>query len=313
MTQLVLTGPGVGPMTAEVTIDLAAGCRLARVRLIATDVPAAGDGVDLLAVADDRDPTSIEWGCYPMAPWAGRLRHGRFEHDGRQVELARNHRDGGRSGGGPIRPPMPPATEAVPDASAHAIHGIVFGRPWTLEAHTKRSLTASCSLTDDDPMALGWPFAGTARQTIEVGDDHLRSELSVEANPGSSFPAVIGWHPWFAKPARLEFEPSAMLERDDHGLPTGRLVDVPPPPWDDCFRARGPIRMHHDRTLAPVVTIDADCDHWVVFDAPPHATCVEPQSGPPDAPNITARVGSEAAVEVVSAGRPLRRTMTIAW
>lgn len=26
----------------------------------------------------------------------------------------------------------------------------------------------------------------------------------------------------------------------------------------------------------------ADTDHWVVYDGAPHATCVEPQTGPPD-------------------------------
>ena len=38
------------------------------------------------------------------------------------------------------------------------------------------------------------------------------------------------------------------------------------------------------------VTISSACDHWVVYDEPPHATCVEPQTGPPDAFNIRPEV-----------------------
>ena len=53
------------------------------------------------------------------------------------------------------------------------------------------------------------------------------------------------------------------------------------------------------------MTVTSDCDHWVVYDQPAHATCVEPQSGPPDALNV--------APVVVSPGEPLTRTMTITW
>ena len=41
------------------------------------------------------------------------------------------------------------------------------------------------------------------------------------------------------------------------------------------------------------------CTHWVVFDERPYATCVEPQTGPPDAfniaPSIIRRFGSSSA------------------
>ena len=32
-------------------------------------------------------PSPLHWGSYPMAPWAGRVRHGRFSHDGREYQL----------------------------------------------------------------------------------------------------------------------------------------------------------------------------------------------------------------------------------
>ena len=100
--------------------------------------------------------------------------------------------------------------------------------------------------------------------------------------------------------------------RDELGLPTGRLIDPSGGPWDDCFVTSAPIRLHYDRDVAPVVTVGSDCDHVVLFDRPPHATCVEPQSGPPDAPSLRAD-GPGGGAQVVAPGTPLVRTMTITW
>ncbi len=96
-----------------------------------------------------------------------------------------------------------------------------------------------------------------------------------------------------------------MYVRDAIGLPTGELINPPPGPWDDCFLNRDPVRLVYGRSLAAVVTVSSDCDHLVLYDQPEHATCVEPQSGPPDAFNLQP--------EVVSPGSPLRRTMTWSW
>jgi aldose 1-epimerase len=44
----------------------------------------------------------------------------------------------------------------------------------------------------------------------------------------------------------------------------------------------------------------------VVYDKPEHATCVEPQSGPPDAVNL-------GVATVLEPGEMVQRSMTIAW
>ena len=138
--------------------------------------------------------------------------------------------------------------------------------------------------------------------TVAAGT--VTCELAVEADD-RPFPGDIGWHPWFRKPVALEFDPVAMYRRDAIGMTTGELVVPSSGPWDDCFVARGPVRLRYERSSAPVVTVDSDCDHWVVYDEPPHATCVEPQSGPPDSVTIRPRV--------ILPGHPLRRWMTISW
>lgn len=253
--------------------------------------PAAGGRIGQIEVAGhcllvdipttDAHPTS--WGSYPMAPWAGRIRTGRFEFAGTRHRLDLNHVDGD---GGAER--------------SHSIHGTVFSRSWTIDEQSDTTATLSCHLAG----ALGWPFGGTARQHIDLGRDRVTCELLVEADNGR-FPAEIGWHPWFRKPDHLDFAPTAMYQRDEFGLPTGELVEPSSGPWDDCFINVEPVRLTYDRSAAPTVTVTADCDHWVIYDEPTNATCVEPQSGPPNAFNL--------APHVVTPSDPLRRTMSIAW
>ena len=63
-------------------------------------------GRELLIIKNDE--TNLQkWGCYPMAPWAGRVRNGVFTHQSNQHQLEIN---------------MHP----------HAIHGTVLDRPWKL-------------------------------------------------------------------------------------------------------------------------------------------------------------------------------------
>ena len=303
---------GVPRRWAEAVIDLDAGTRLRRLT-----VGHGFQSVEILAATpNDADPTSSSWGSYPMAPWAGRLRHGRFDHPGSRIRLRRNHRDGSGTGGGPISPPIDPIdseTPAAGDERAHAIHGTVFARSWQIIAQANSELTTSCSLTDPyDPLALAWPHAGTARQRIALSPDSIECDLSVELD-AAPIPVVIGWHPWFAKPDRLTIDPDAEYEVDDLGLPTGRLVTPSSPPWDTCFTNTAPAVLHYDRKVASEVTITSDCDHLVVYDKPEHATCIEPQSGPPDAVNLAACGAAPRPVNVGDIGQGLCRTMNIFW
>ncbi len=290
-------------------VELIAGDDEREVRL--TVSPTAGgrvrqilvSGVGLLAEPADGDPLSTGWGSFPMAPWAGRIRNGRFAFLGADIALELNHQDGGGGGGGTLSPTRPGTKGDLPDEDRdrHSIHGTTFSRPWTVDASRDARLEMSCDLVG----SLGWPFAGVARQTITVAPGGVDFSMSVESVDGSVFPASIGWHPWFAKPDRLGFDPIAMYEQDAAGLPTGRLVVPPPGPWDDCFVNRQPVLLHYDRRIASTVTVSSPAEHWVVYDGPEHATCVEPQTGPPDAPTLRPNV--------VASEFPLRLTMHIGW
>ena len=266
----------------DVRVDVAAhaGGRIAQIRV---------GGVPLLIDDDLRHADSMAWGSFPMAPWAGRIRHGRFRFRDREIAVTINHRDGDDD-----------AADVQRIDRSHAIHGTVFARPWTVIASTPRSIDMTCTLDG----ALAWPFGGVARQHIELSGDRVVCALEVSADD-ADFPATIGWHPWFVKPDELHVSPQSMYQRDDIGLPTGDLVTPTTGPWDDCFVNTDPVVLTYHRPGARQVTVSSDCDHIVIYDEPAHATCVEPQSGPPD--------GLTLRPEVVTPDRPLIRHMTISW
>jgi len=235
----------IGSGRVEVTIAPQAGGRLAQVRC---------DGLDWLRSHDDGDTAAIAWGCYPMLPWAGRLRHGRFSFEGRQYQL--------------------PAT-----LDGHAIHGVGYLLPWRTEALGPDSI----DLVLDLPCDESWPFGGTARQRILVQESSLKLELSLQAGRQPMPRPVLGWHPWFRKPEPLDFLPTHHYLRDAAGIATTRQAAIPSGPWDDCFINQHPVVLHR---AGHSLLLRSGCDHWVVYDAPADATCVEPQDGPPDAFNL---------------------------
>lgn len=225
---------------------------------------------ELALLKDDRSGGPMTWGSYPMAPWAGRVRHGRFEFDGRTHQLPRN-----------LEP--------------HAIHGTVFTSEWEV-VDAGRDY---CELRTP----LSWAFGGTAHQHLALDEHGLTCILSVYAVQ-QAMPAVIGWHPCFRKPLMADLEFEAMHVRDHEYIATAELVAPKPHPWDDCFvRPVAPLRLHHPGLT---LTIDSDCDTWVVYDEPDDITCVEPQSGPPDAFTIGGAVRLEP-------GELLQRRMTLRW
>jgi len=192
---------------------------------------------------------AIGWGCYPMVPWAGRIRQGRFSFDGKPYALPRNF-------------------------GGHAIHGVGFSRPWQVDSLGADSAMLSLELSEDKY----WPFGGRATQVIRVLAGSLELRLAVQAG-GRAMPAVIGWHPWFRTPDQVLFSPSAMYPRDGEGIAVLPCIAPTPGPWDDCFISQTEVTLvSGDQQLR----LRADTDHWVVYDGAVHATCVEPQTGPPD-------------------------------
>ena len=233
----------------EVVIDAEHGSRLSSLRF---------GGKELLVHRTDDD--SFSWGCYPMAPWAGRTRNGVFEYQGLSVQLPIN-------------------------SAPHAIHGLVHDAVW------EAVLTSPTSATLRVELDQRWPFAGWVEHRISVDPTSVQLQLTVHATDRSdasnSMPAQVGWHPWFVRPVQLEAEFKTMYVRDSDGIAGVQRAhqhDLMHGPLDDCFSdsVAAPF-LKYDNGL--VVRLESDCSHWVVYNEPSHAICVEPQSGPPNGLN----------------------------
>ena len=164
----------------EVVIDAIHGSRLSSLRF----------GEHELLVQRSNDD-SFSWGCYPMAPWAGRTRNGIFEHQGLSVQLPIN-------------------------AAPHAIHGLVHDAEWQVVATSPTSATLRVELDQR------WPFAGWVEHRISVDSSSVNLQLTVHAtdrnDESASMPAQVGWHPWFVRPVQLEAEFKTMYVRDSEGI-----------------------------------------------------------------------------------------------
>jgi len=208
-------------------------------------------------------PESFRGGCFPMAPYAGRVRRGEL-----------------RIGEGVLHLPI--------TAPPHAIHGLVLDVPWMVVAQTMRSVELAVSIPEP------WPWRATVRQLIDIRDGGVDITLTVTRDSqvddagNELMPAWIGLHPWFrrqleggAGPVRIDLPFKHMQRRDAEGIATGELIDPGVGPWDDCFEGEGMV------TLAwpdgPTMTLSADTEVWVVFTERANEVCVEPQTAPPDA------------------------------
>jgi aldose 1-epimerase len=107
---------------------------------------------------------------FPMAPFCGRVREGRFVFAGRQISLPRNFGN-----------------------SPHAIHGNAWKLPWRVNAHD----SASASLILEHERG-DWPFAYRAEQHFVLTPRSLEIELVVVNTDAAAMPVGIGQHPYFA-------------------------------------------------------------------------------------------------------------------
>jgi aldose 1-epimerase len=252
--------------SARVDVDPNGGGRIDRIEV---------EGLALLVPPEEDERNH---GAFPMAPWAGRIADGRFTFDGVEHQLPLN------------KPP-------------HAIHGIVRDRRWKVDDAEATSVVMSVPL--DDP----WPFGGHVVQRFGLTPDELSLTMEVHA-ADVPMPASCGWHPWWHRDVgrgdavELELHAGAMYARAGE-IPTGDLVPVTSPPWDDCFTELGSPAAILQWPGAATVTIETDCPCVVVYTEPEDALCVEPQSGPPNQANLEPRV--------VAPGVPLVVHATFRW
>jgi aldose 1-epimerase len=247
---------------AELTITPDNGGRLSSLKVAGGELLRQGD----------------RFGCFPMVPWCGRIRDGRF-------------RDGAVEHQMPLNAPP------------NAIHGTTRDGAWSVARTGKDEAVITYDLVDP------WPYTGRVTHAVALTPDALTLTMAVETYE-SSFPAQIGWHPWFNRnlngtDAVLAFDPAWQEERGEDHLPTGRRIDPLPGPWDDCFGMPDGV----DVTLTWPGLLELKVtsrEQWVVvYDEQEAAVCVEPQTGPPN--------GLNTAPRLVTPLEPLEAATTWSW
>jgi aldose 1-epimerase len=248
----------------ELTVHPTIGCRIGSLRIGGTEVLRQGE----------------RYGSFPMVPWCGRTRDGRFSN-----------------GGVPHRLPL--------NAPPHAIHGTGRDTAW----RTARAYESEAAFTYD--LADPWPYTGRVTQTFELAEDSVTVRMGVETY-GTSFPAQAGWHPWFLRnlgdggeDVRIAFTPEWQEERGEDHLPTGKRITPLPGPWDDCFGMPDGVDVTLTWPGRLELIVRSPAEWVVVYDEQAEAVCVEPQSGPPNGLNTHPRL--------VTPIEPLEIATTWSW
>ncbi|MFI5262073.1 MAG: aldose 1-epimerase [Candidatus Limnocylindrales bacterium] len=251
-------------------------------------------GRELLVGPPDAHGRSLDWGCFLMAPWVGRIADAQLAWRGRRHRLPRT-------------------------MGRHAIHGVVYDRPWSIDGATADEATLTCLLGD-----TAWPFAGLVRQHVSLAQDRLTMTAEIVAD--EPMPASLGWHPWFARgdgDVRLTVDAARTLELRAL-IPTGRTRPVDErtdlragPPLGE--RALDDVYLD---VVPPAIVRRQDVELRIGFDAPlttlviyttPVAVCVEPQSAWPDATSLAARGRHETGLVELETGDRLAATMSWTW
>lgn len=249
---------GVG--RANAAVDVSAGARLSSFTVA---------GAELLGQSSSpRTRDEFRSGCFPMAPYAGRVGDGKFAWRGNEYSL--------------------PIT-----ASPHAAHGLVADVAWTGDG------AGNFETTFDSR----WPFGGSVTQRIRCTSSGIVLRLTI-TNDKNEMPAYAGFHPWFRR--RIgDGDISIVLDPPLADYPDGlqwvldsrMLLPVGATDSSWCIPALGkpPILCWPDSLS---LTLESNAAFWVLYTGDANAVCVEPQTSPPNA----LRVGDYATV---SPGHPL--------
>jgi aldose 1-epimerase len=216
--------------------------------------------LELLAHHGD-DP--VEFGMYPMAPWAGRVRDNELSVE----DLLRMGFTAEQSIALPVNHPP------------WALHGTCFTSPVD-------SMVATQDTVISRQVIPQWPWPAELINTWTIHHDGINITSTVHA--AEPTPVILGWHPWFRRSlrgssAQWSMKAATVSVRSD-SLPTGEWLNIEDTsgPYDDVFHCPD---QRVDITWPGVLSLTVHSTHpwFVVFDEQPDAICVEPQTQIPNA------------------------------
>ncbi|RKQ96506.1 aldose 1-epimerase [Maricaulis maris] len=151
-------------------------------------------GRDILRPAPATPTDILTTSSFPLIPFANRIAGGRFDWQGRSIDL-----------------PVPE------DFAPHALHGSGWRSAWT----PVRQRVADLVLDLHHP-AGAWPWHWSARQRVSLGEGGLEIALSLSNQGETDMPAGLGFHPYFA----LAGDPRVRFEAESVWLPGGDDIPV---------------------------------------------------------------------------------------
>ena len=136
-------------------------------------------------------------GCYPLVPYVNRIRDGRFECDGRKVQLAPN---------------LP--------GDASPLHGQGWRAGWSVESVASDRIELAYHHTAGE-----WPWAYESRQHLVLSPEGLSIELSCRNLSTLPMPCGLGLHPYYPCDAQtqLNTEVASVWTVDPNVLPVAKL------------------------------------------------------------------------------------------
>jgi aldose 1-epimerase len=117
--------------------------------------------------------SSSDCSSYLLAPWSNRVKNARFRFRGKDHQLEPNFPDG------------------------TAIHGVVKGFPWRVEAGDGTSLVGTFD-SRHHPL-VNFPFAFAARAEFQVDGRRFTTRFTLENTDAQPMPAGFGHHPYFQR------------------------------------------------------------------------------------------------------------------
>lgn len=141
-------------------------------------------GKPVLRVTPPNCDDVLQTACFPLAPYANRIDHGRFTWAGREIDIG-----------------------VTPGFAPHALHGLGWRRAWSIEdVGADRVRLRLCVDAD------AWPWAWSAAQVFVLDEEGLRIDLSLTNDSHTPMPGGLGLHPYLAcGPAdRVRFQAGAV-------------------------------------------------------------------------------------------------------
>jgi len=236
----------------------------------------------------------LDLSSFPLVPYSGRIRDGRFRFGGREIVLPLNF---------------------LPEP--HSIHGHGWLMPWRIVRAADTAATLEYRHAADD-----WPWTYRAIQDFALEQDRLTLAMSLTNDGPGPMPAGLGPHPYFVRTPQATVTADIGQMWHDDGA-DGPIRPVEPPAdralgkgvridavaMDNCFSGwdRKAVIEWPEWKARLTMTADAPLDFLVVYTpAKQDFFCVEPVSHAPDAVNTVDAGRTDTGLQVLEHGQTMR-------